>query len=70
VWVLARNIDFTYWYSRIVFSPISQIHCRRKSAFFIAWPPKFWVWRSQVRAPSYDSNNSTNKLQQFHKFIT
>jgi hypothetical protein len=28
------------------------------------------VWSSQVRASSYDSNKSTNKLQQFHKFIT
>jgi len=28
------------------------------------------IWRSQVRASSYDSNNSTNKMQQFHKFIT
>ena len=24
----------------------------------------------QVRASSYDSNKSTNKMQQFHKFIT
>jgi hypothetical protein len=28
------------------------------------------IWRSQVRASSYDSNKSTNKMQQFHKFIT
>jgi len=28
------------------------------------------IWRSQVRASSYDSNKSTNKKQQFHKFIT
>ena len=28
------------------------------------------VWRSQVRASSYDSNKSTNKMQQCHKFIT
>jgi hypothetical protein len=28
------------------------------------------LWRSQVRASSYDSNKSTNKMQQFHKFIT
>jgi hypothetical protein len=27
------------------------------------------VWRPQVRASSYDLNNSTNKMQQFHKFI-
>ena len=27
-------------------------------------------WRSQVRASSYDSNKSTNKMQQFRKFIT
>jgi hypothetical protein len=26
--------------------------------------------RSQVRASTYDPNKSTNKLQQFHKFIT
>jgi len=25
---------------------------------------------SQVRASSYDSNKSTNKMQHFHKFIT
>ena len=25
-------------------------------------------WRSPVRASSYDSNNSTNKMQQFYKF--
>jgi hypothetical protein len=29
-----------------------------------------WVWFSQVRASSsYDSNNTTKKMQQFHKFI-
>ena len=28
------------------------------------------IWRSQVRASSYDSNKLTNKRQQFHKFIT
>jgi len=28
------------------------------------------IWRPQVRASSCDSNNSTNKMQQFHKFIT
>jgi len=65
-----RNMDFTYWYLRTVFSPISQIHRRKKVHFFIAWPPKFWVWLSQVRASSYDSNNSINKMQQFHKLIT
>jgi len=27
-------------------------------------------WRLQVRVSSHDSNNSTNKMQQFHKFIT
>ena len=29
-----------------------------------------YIWRSQVRASSYDSSKSTNKMQQFHKFIT
>ena len=29
-----------------------------------------WIWRSQVRASSSDSNKLTNKIQQFHKFIT
>jgi len=29
-----------------------------------------WIWRLQVRASSYDSNNSSNKMQQFHKLIT
>jgi hypothetical protein len=28
------------------------------------------IWRSQVRASLFDSNNSTNKMQQFHKFVT
>jgi len=28
------------------------------------------IWRSQVHASSYNSNNSTNKMQQYHKFIT
>jgi hypothetical protein len=31
---------------------------------------KWLTLRSQVRASSHDSNNSTNKIQQFHKFIT
>jgi len=31
----------------------------------------FWlVWHSQVRASSYDSNKSTNMMQQYYKFIT
>jgi len=29
-----------------------------------------YIWRSQGHASSYDSNKSTNKMQQFHKFIT
>jgi len=28
------------------------------------------IWHSQVCASSYDQNKSTNKMQQFHKFIT
>jgi hypothetical protein len=28
------------------------------------------VWRSQVRASSYDPNKSSNKMQHFYKFIT
>ena len=31
---------------------------------------KSYFWRSQVRASSYNSNKSTKKMQQFHKFIT
>jgi hypothetical protein len=31
---------------------------------------KIQIWRSQGRASSYDSNKSTNKMQQFYKFIT
>ena len=33
-------------------------------------PKSMRIWGSQVRASSYDSNKSTNKMQQFHKFIT
>jgi len=29
-----------------------------------------YIWRSQVRASSYDSNKLTNEVQQFYKFIT
>jgi hypothetical protein len=45
----------------------------------LKWTQKMWdstnanyfsAWRSQVRASSYDSNKSTNKMQQFRKFIT
>jgi len=28
------------------------------------------IWRSQVHASSYNENNSTNKMQECHKFIT
>jgi hypothetical protein len=30
----------------------------------------YHIWRSQVRASSYDSNKPTNKMQQFYNFIT
>ena len=30
----------------------------------------YWLWLSQVRALSYDSNKLTNKMQQYHTFIT
>jgi len=40
------------------------------SAFKIMLLMSLPVWCSQVRASSHDSNKLTNKMQQFHKFIT
>jgi len=36
--------------------------------FSLKFCPK--IWRLLVRALSYDSNKSTNKIQQFYKIIT
>jgi hypothetical protein len=30
----------------------------------------YCFWRPRVRAPPYDSNNSTSKMKQFYRFIT
>jgi len=39
-------------------------------SFILSNLPSINILCSQVRASSYDSNKSTNKIQQFHKFIT
>jgi len=53
----------------------THTNLNQKSIFFfhlnqVAYCNHNSFWCLQVRASSYNSNKSTNKMQQFHKFIT
>jgi hypothetical protein len=62
---------FNYWFRSAHHWAQSWANLMQSTLFHLHYSfPTGLFWRSQVRASSYVSNNSTNKMQQFHKSIT